>query len=73
MTTPKKKDWSTTPNARRHRKMLHVTMSPEGIEELDYRRGKLSRGAMIEFFLYSVPTLEERCATGKEKRKRVGR
>lgn len=43
-----KRDWSSTPNALRKRKQIHVTMSPEGIAELDAQRGNASRGAFIE-------------------------
>lgn len=51
--TKKKKaeNWSTMTNDRRGRPMITVTLSPEGIEELDRQRGKAARGAYIEVLL----------------------
>lgn len=44
-------DWTSTPNARRKRPMVMITISPEGLEALDRLRGAEPRGAYIEALL----------------------
>jgi len=88
MTAPKKTDWTTTPNERRHRKQVHVTMSPEGIKELDRRRLEefaglpgtrpYARGEYIEMLLATTMTHpsglgQVSLGKPKSKRKKAGR
>lgn len=47
----KKPNWGATPNTKRHRKMTMVTLSPEGLAELDERREGTPRGEFIEWLI----------------------
>lgn len=51
MTRPKKDPWATTPNTRRKRPMVMITISPDGLAELDAQRGDKSRGKYVEAML----------------------
>lgn len=45
---PSTADWATMPNEERKRPMVTITMSPEGLADLDRMRGETARGAYIE-------------------------
>jgi len=49
--TSKRSGTPTTPNASRGRKMVTITVSPDGLAELDFRREGTPRGAFIEWLL----------------------
>jgi hypothetical protein len=48
---PSTATWATMPNDERKRPMVTMTMSAEGLAELDRRRGDTPRGAYIEQLL----------------------
>lgn len=60
-----KPNWNSTPNALRHRKQIHVTMSAEGIARLDALSGgaQLSRGAYLDLALEMIAELKCQCTT----------
>ncbi len=45
---PSTAEWATMPNAAPGRPMVTLTMSPEGLAELDRMRGDTPRGAYVE-------------------------
>jgi hypothetical protein len=48
---PSTATWATMPNAERGRPMVTMTMSADGLAELDRRRGATPRGAFVEQLL----------------------
>jgi hypothetical protein len=52
---PSRSGTPTTPNDRRGRPMVTITLSPEGLAELDKRRGDVPRGTFVEWLLSNVP------------------
>jgi hypothetical protein len=48
---PSTATWATMPNAERGRPMVTMTMSAEGLAELDRRRGATPRGTFVEQLL----------------------
>lgn len=69
MSKPKKRvrqspdPWATMPNAERGRPMVTLTMSHEGLAELERQRGVTPRGAYVEQLL----------DTQKDRKKKTGR
>lgn len=45
---PLSADWTSTPNARRNRKMTTLTLAPETLDKLDRIRGDRSRSKVVD-------------------------
>lgn len=68
----KPKDWATTPNTRRKRPMVTITLSPEGLARLDRLRGSSARGAYIEGVLVAAEVLDLAEADSKKRTETMG-
>lgn len=59
MSAPKTRSGTaTTPNAKRKRPMVTITLSPAGLARLDRMRGASARGAYIEGLLVAGEILQ---------------